>query len=702
MEDGFCINDTNVAHCSRFSTYGWCDFCDEGYTTNNGYCVNSSWYNIALGKFAIQSSTFTSFGATAAISGLLSQTFFSSTTDGDTKPYWSVNLATNYLLNAIRVSKPLVSGRMEFTVTVTQSDSTVTFSQNYSLPRWEPNLLVAFVPPILGGYVTISKSPIPHRNDVVPGWYDRLTLTQVEVYSESIANPCLTFNGQCEDTCQAIGPSSRVCECLEENSILNADGKTCGCQSGYQKIGSSCVPLNLCYDGTFNCQDKCVYDGPGKAHCNCTDPNASLAGDSRSCKCAGGYEQIGAYCILIDLCKIYGCPDQSISSKTCTLGTNNTRICTCGLNNRELTLVGDQTFPGCGLDWLLPIIIILPLLCCVMVAIGVLWRKRKKDLLFYVGDLPVEIKYHFSRDRIKAEKWTYQNGCYFLQLESEHPDYKKLSTLFKGYLGGGSTDIERAYAVYNPVLVGNFANAHKIQKSRWQQSPALFYAKKWAMKDEGSKNIVYQHYLQFKSQFLWNGNEDPVSIVPALHGASEGVAWSIVRSGFAALSSLDAGYYGKGVYFSTDSNYISPYFAKSDVPAILVNFILPGNVFPVTEDHTGSEKLLGSAMKAGYQSHYVLVDNKGSIPEDYDDPSVLFSEIVVEQESQIVPAYIILPSQKGCKKALNALSKSSASTRKIRRKRSDSDVELETMTTTTNPKSPKSTSKLLTDEEEQV
>lgn len=39
-----------------------------------------------------------------------------------------------------------------------------------------------------------------------------------------------------------------------------------------------------------------------------------------------------------------------------------------------------------------------------------------------------------------------------------------------------------------------------------------------------------------------------------------GIAQKISETGFAALSSIDAGFYGKGIYFTTSAMYISHLF----------------------------------------------------------------------------------------------------------------------------------------------
>jgi hypothetical protein len=55
----------------------------------------------------------------------------------------------------------------------------------------------------------------------------------------------------------------------------------------------------------------------------------------------------------------------------------------------------------------------------------------------------------------------------------------------------------------------------------------------------------------------------------------------------------DAGFYGKGIYFTSFVMYSTPYWANHRDPAILISFILTGNTFPVTEHHKLKGSLLG-------------------------------------------------------------------------------------------------------------
>jgi hypothetical protein len=78
----------------------------------------------------------------------------------------------------------------------------------------------------------------------------------------------------------------------------------------------------------------------------------------------------------------------------------------------------------------------------------------------------------------------------------------------------------------------------------------------------------------------------------------------------------------------------------------------------VTESHKGEKKLMGSALKSGYNSHFVVTTPDGFVftPEDLDKGTkmchgiavrfvefliLIRIEMVIPQESQILPAFIV-------------------------------------------------------------
>jgi len=138
---------------------------------------------------------------------------------------------------------------------------------------------------------------------------------------------------------------------------------------------------------------------------------------------------------------------------------------------------------------------------------------------------------------------------------------------------------------------------------------------------------------------LLNSTHDLAPVMLAVHGTSLDVAWKICLNGFAAIPNIsDAGWYGKGIYFSTYATYCLPYL-KSGSPAIIVVCVMPGNPHPIIENKTDPNNFNGAALKHGCQSHYILTTKDGLIypnmGEDY------FDELVIEQESQVVPMYVV-------------------------------------------------------------
>jgi len=141
----------------------------------------------------------------------------------------------------------------------------------------------------------------------------------------------------------------------------------------------------------------------------------------------------------------------------------------------------------------------------------------------------------------------------------------------------------------------------------------------------------------------WNKDiatgEDNKLLNPILltcHGTDSEIADKICVTGFAALSALDDGYYGRGIYFSTYALYCYPYFGTRKLPSLILSWLVPGHYYPVIEPHNSSKptkSLLGAAVQAGYNSHYVLTNREGLIWKEKDGHP--YDEIVLNQESQV-------------------------------------------------------------------
>jgi hypothetical protein len=186
--------------------------------------------------------------------------------------------------------------------------------------------------------------------------------------------------------------------------------------------------------------------------------------------------------------------------------------------------------------------------------------------------------------------------------------------------------IKRVRRVYNTVLLDNFVGAYLVQKERLNND--LFHKTVWSCNKD--KVEVHNEYLSLVDSFEWNDPQYP-TVVSVMHGTSCCVGEKICQTGFATLSLLDSGWYGSGIYFTSSYDYCIPYICSKRDPAIIISYVLPGNVYPVTET-----SFAGKPLMAGYQSHYIKTNIAGKIDKDSD-----YDELVICQESQILPMYII-------------------------------------------------------------
>jgi hypothetical protein len=76
-----------------------------------------------------------------------------------------------------------------------------------------------------------------------------------------------------------------------------------------------------------------------------------------------------------------------------------------------------------------------------------------------------------------------------------------------------------------------------------------------------------------------------------------------------SLIFIDAGWYGKGCYFTSSADYAASMYAKpnpnGEMP-LLISYIQWSNCYPVIENPTSSKEFLGAHIKSGYDMHYTV------------------------------------------------------------------------------------------------
>jgi len=280
----------------------------------------------------------------------------------------------------------------------------------------------------------------------------------------------------------------------------------------------------------------------------------------------------------------------------------------------------------------------------VVVAYYLIRKFRLKQALKILSGLPKEITVHFRDAIINPDDWE--------QIEQEPPVYRKEMTsvgdktfvlnLFS-QLDGDQIGVKNIFAVFNPSLVTQLALTKEKFDSRAEHDSALFFAEKWKLQEDDRLTLrmwTKDNFLNRMSDFTWNQNER-VGILPTIHGTSVTIAWKICHGGFANLSALDVGFFGSGIYFTTSAKYAIPYFATKANPAILISYVIPGNPYPVVEQPAGPDSIAGNTLKPGYQSHYVCTTSRGA-PHVKPTKHHVYDEIVINQEAQVAPAYILI------------------------------------------------------------
>jgi len=340
------------------------------------------------------------------------------------------------------------------------------------------------------------------------------------------------------------------------------------------------------------------------------------------------------------------CNATNLNPNDTTIATTATGI---SIAPRTTSINSAIVSPGSGLSGgsIAGIIVAIIAISVVLVML-IVWRiKSVSGQLDDLRLLPEDVRY-FWEDCVRRPKaWTVcESGqgshttYYSYQIRRDTDDWARLQVLVNSF-DGKDFDISEAYAIYNPVLTLQAINFRKLLGTRIESNPSLFNKTDWKNKEDSDLRswVKSQYETRFK---IWEWNKDlTLPIVPTLHGTDADVAWKIASTGFVALSALDAGWYGQGIYFSTYALYTIPYLLKPK-PALIISYCTPGNVFPVIENPKSPNRgKLGCPIQAGYNSHYVITNSKG-YPLKKKAKKNFFDELVLNQEPQVAPAFVLI------------------------------------------------------------
>lgn len=239
--------------------------------------------------------------------------------------------------------------------------------------------------------------------------------------------------------------------------------------------------------------------------------------------------------------------------------------------------------------------------------------------------------------------------------EIRNPQYYSKLALLVGEQRAASC--KRAYAVHNPLLLNGFEVCFKALSGKIKARENLFKKDDWKFMSDAERRAEFLTHLQRHSaRFPWNkAHEEKLSVVPLIQGTSDSAVWVICQNGFATVATLDDGFFGKGIYFTSEFDYACKYSTPSEQGKVfIVAMTIPGNTYPVTEhpfEEEGHQRRVspngyyGRPCRSGYQSHCTVVDYKKAGPafpiEGPIDSTRHADEVVVFQDAQTLPLFVM-------------------------------------------------------------
>jgi len=224
-------------------------------------------------------------------------------------------------------------------------------------------------------------------------------------------------------------------------------------------------------------------------------------------------------------------------------------------------------------------------------------------------------------------------------------EMQKLLQILSQFHNAPNLNIARAFAVDNRQLTRELESYSVRLSNKFRTNPQTFNMTQWKEHENAAWRAWMLTPLQEQiNNSQWNSGTT-VPVITMLQGTSEDNVWQIAQTGFAVVATRDEGWYGRGIYFTSHADY-ALYYAEPNSRGekiITINYVVPGNVYPVCENPKESDSLSGKPCAKGYQSHYLKVSTNAStfgLPAKADETH-WYDELVIFQESQVVLKYVV-------------------------------------------------------------
>ncbi|CAF0899181.1 unnamed protein product [Didymodactylos carnosus] len=140
-------------------------------------------------------------------------------------------------------------------------------------------------------------------------------------------------------------------------------------------------------------------------------------------------------------------------------------------------------------------------------------------------------------------------------------------------------------------------------------------------------------------------------IVRMWHGCKREILSNLLSDGFATLGTLDAGWYGKAMYFTSSAKYAARY--SGECGCLILCYVLILNPFPVVASDAPLNvapeefRFYGKGNYRNYQCHYIPVSPVGNQrlmnyrPPPAGIDHAMFDELAIFQEANILPQIVV-------------------------------------------------------------
>jgi len=235
------------------------------------------------------------------------------------------------------------------------------------------------------------------------------------------------------------------------------------------------------------------------------------------------------------------------------------------------------------------------------------------------------------------------NGGQYLTflLTATHPIVSQITNILVS--SNSSLTISSVEAVLNPSQQRLFFGL--IEKSETRLKDPIFQSDLGGEVDVAQRQSTLEWLNQ--ADFLLKHNRN-ILIAQLFHGTTSEAARNICVTGFADLSKLDQGWYGRAVYLTDSPQYALEYCVSKPDPCIIVTKSIIFNPFPISPNDTLSSdpsqfRFYGKGHHKNFWCNVARVKKYG--PLDYRPPtpgsSPEATEFAVFDENHLLPSILI-------------------------------------------------------------